>query len=85
MNRDQQNIKHIEGRIASLNINKPEGWQPTVAYLQMAHTDLMSQLTVDEIAEIRASQNRVVSAEEQKVARAREVAELNQNKDKNSI
>lgn len=85
MNRDQLNIKHIEGRIASLNINKPAGWQPTVAYLEMAHADLMLRLSTSDIEEIRASQNHVMTAEEQKVARAREVAELNQNKDKNSI
>jgi|FreactTroBogLake_1042271.scaffolds.fasta_scaffold00683_15 hypothetical protein len=85
MNKNQEYVKQIDGQIMSLQINKPEGWEGTVSYLQMALTDVMGRLSAEELAEVRASQTQVMSAEEAKVRRAEEAKEMANNRDKPSI
>jgi len=85
MNKDQDYVKHIDGRILSLKINKPDGWEKTIEYLTVALTDVMGRLSPDELAEVRASQSYVMSNEEAKLHRAQEVKDMANNKDKPSI
>jgi hypothetical protein len=85
MNKNQEYVKHIEGRIHSLKINKTVGWENTVDYLTTALTDVMGRLSPEELTEIRESQAYVMSAEEDKVRRAEESKAMNDNRDKPSI
>lgn len=84
MNKTQQQFIHVERQLSGLRINKPAGWESYLPYLEAAHDDVLGKLTDEELTEVRVSQNHVMTAEEQKVAREREYKEMAMNKDKPS-
>lgn len=85
MNKNQEYVKLIEGRILSLQVNKTPGWESTITHLNLALADVRTRLTPEELAEVKASQQYVMTAEEQKVQRAEEAREMANNRDKPSI
>lgn len=84
MNQLQNHFVHVERRIAGVKVNRPAGWENYMVYLQMAHDDVLGRLSPEELAEIRASQAYVPTEAEKRRERAREVKEMEANKDKPS-
>ena len=85
MNTEQKNLMLVEQRISSLIINKPDGWESTLSYLEFAQGDILSRLTKEEIAEIRVGQNTILSDEEQADELAKQMEEMKHNRDKPAI
>lgn len=84
LNVNQRHIITIEGRINSLNVNKPEGYAGEVARLQHALADVLTRLSVEELHDLRLSQNKKMTPEEEAVARERTRKAMNENRDKPS-
>lgn len=82
---DQNHLVTIEGRIDSLKANKTEGWQRELERMQVAHADVLSKLSEEEVAGIRALDESSLTDKQRAARRAKDEAEMEMNKDKNSI
>jgi hypothetical protein len=82
---NQRHIVTIEGRINSLNVNKPEGYAGEVARLQHALADVLTRLSAEELQALRLSQNKIMTPEEEAVDRDRVRKAMDENRDKPSI
>lgn len=82
---NQGYVRIIEGRISSLNINKPTGYADEVTRMEHALTDVVSKMAEGELEALRAYQNKVMTPAE-KAAEAKALVEaMSANRDKPSI
>jgi len=84
-NVNQGYILTIEGRIGSLNANKPDGYIDEIKRLQNAHADVLTRLSPEELHALRLSQNKTMTPEEEAVAKARMRKDMDENRDRPSI
>jgi hypothetical protein len=85
MNQNQKYLKHVEQRIRSVNINKPEGWQPTLEYLQLAKDAITEGMSQEEITEVYDILDNKKTAKELEAEMAQQMKDMEFNRDKPAI
>lgn len=84
-NVNQGYVVTIEGRIGSLNVNKPDGYAAEVERMQNALEDVLSRLSTDELVDLRLSQNKEMTPEEEVIAKEQMRKDMDENRDRPSI
>ncbi len=83
--KDQGYIILIEGRIGSLNANKPTGYTGEVKRMTFALADVLSRMSEEDVTALRAHQNKVLTPREIEEARIQMNKRMEENRDKPSI
>lgn len=81
----QNYVRTIEGRIASLNIYKEPGYQVEVDRMKFALADVIANMPKEELAALRAIQNKVMTPAEKAAEAVRVEKAMSENRDKPSI
>ena len=84
-NTNQGYVLTIEGRINSLNVNKPHGYADEVKRMNSALEDVLSRLSKDDLVALRISQNKGLTPEEEVLAKTQMRKEMDENRDRPSI
>ena len=83
--KDQGYVILIEGRIGSLNANKPSGYAGEVQRMTHALTDVLGRMPEEDVTALRAHQNKVLTPQEIEQARIQMNKRMDENRDKPSI
>jgi len=83
--KDQGYIILIEGRIGSLNANKPTGFAGEVQRMTFALADVLSRMSEEDVTALRAHQNKVLTPREIEEARIQMNKRMEENRDSPSI
>ena len=81
----QNYVRTIEGRIASLNIYKSQGYEAEVDRMQFALADVIASMPEGELDALRAIQNKVLTPAEKAAIEKRDREVMESNRDKPSI
>lgn len=83
--KDQGYVILIEGRIGSLNANKPTGYAGEVQRMTFALADVLGRMPEEDVTALRAHQNKVLTPQEIEQARIQMNKRMDENRDKPSI